>query len=346
MRQTMAAVMAVLLMGEWAAAKSIAVTKFEEIDDAGAAYEARCVRGQTNEDECRSLRALLYLALEDELRVMQWTNTEDNIEPAIRALRVPDRDVQLRALQVIGKWPQHPEVQQAVRPFLLDASPLQAYTAAKILERSPDQGVARVAKQLLANRGPTMHSGTLPLYAGAEHPNFAEHGLQKYPHSTPLDLADVYADGYRAAGFATTDPVEQVLAFYRGATGQNAMDRAEFDRRRAASQQAVEGKLAGNAKLKEIEALAKKFAETMAPAILTRVEELSKEITASASADIIGEALFKLPPPPGHSGDPALEGGHYFFVATKNEVPVQMVLVYVDDYLARTVIQLAWALVQ
>jgi len=341
MKKMILTILAVLLVSEGGSAKSISVNTFAEVDDVESAYDARCASTTTDEEECGALRAQLYVEIEEELTLMQWANIEDNIEPALMALQLPDKDVQLKALLVLGKWSSRPEVQRAVRPFLGDASVSLAYYAARILEHSPDKGAARLAQQFLSNHRPSVFNDTLRLYARSEHPDYAARRLPKYPNSTPLDLADVYKDDVMAAGFSTTDSMAQVLAYYREVTKQKELDQHEFAQKKMLAGQALQDVALNNPKIKEMEALTKKYLETQDPGLLAQLETLGKEISTVVN-EASDEALFKLTPPPGHGGDPTFDSGKYFFITTRGGKPVEMILVYADEQLARAVIQLAW----
>jgi|GEM_PF-5032267 len=341
MNKIILALVAVLLLCGPAAAKSLAPRTFAEIDDVEATYDRLCAAPANTSEECGLLRSQLYLAIVDELTVMHWANIEENVDPALMALRLPDREVKLQALLVLGNWAVRPEVQEATRPYLFDPHRLLAYYAARIQEKSPDKGVARLAKQFLRNHGGAVFHDLKRVYAGNEHPDYVARQLPKYGNSTPLVLADVYQREYRAAGFVTTDSLEQVLAFYRQATGQKELTPAQMNERRMQRQQAQQADLFNNPKLKEIQELTQQYQQTMDPGLIARVQELGKEIETALSEGA-DEGLFKLLPPPDLANDPSFAGARYFPVKHQGTQPTEMVVVTYDPVLAKTVIQLAW----
>jgi hypothetical protein len=323
------------------AAKSISLSAFEEIDDVEASYTSLCSDPANTSEECDLLKAQLYLTIVDELMLMERANIEENIEPAIMALRLPDRDVKLHALLVLGNWATRPEVLEATRPYLFDSQPLLAYYAARIQEKSSEPGVVRLAKQFLHNHNGSVFKDLTRLYAVDEHPDYAAHQLPRYANSTPLFLADVHQPDHVAAGFATTDSPDQVVAYYRGVTGQQELTLRQMAEKRAKEQQAQQVDLINHPKLKEIQELSSKYQETLDPALIQRIQEVGKEVEAvfKGGAD---EGLYTmLPPEP--ASHPASASGRYFVLKRKTGgQPTEMVVVYFDPVLAKTIIQLAW----
>ena len=133
------------------AAQSIVVENSQEVENVEQAYGTLCTSQKNMTTECALLRSQLYIKIANELSKMKKTNIEDNIKPVIMALQLPDKEVQLKAILVLGKWSNRSDVQKAARPFLLDSNLLLAYYAACILVKSQNQWDARLAKQFMQN---------------------------------------------------------------------------------------------------------------------------------------------------------------------------------------------------
>ncbi len=342
MKTTILALLAVLLFCGGVAAKSISTTAFEEIEDVEATYDSLCSDPDNTSEECVLLRSQLYLAIVDELTIMEWANIEENIEVAIMALQLPDPEVKLHALMVLGKWASQPVVQEATRHYLFDPNVLIAYYAASIQTVSSEKGVSRLAKQFLLNHGSSVFNDLARLYAGSEHPDYAAHQLPKYGNSTPLILADVYQRDHRAAGFATTDPQDQVVAFYREATRIKELTLDQMvEKKMKWHESAPLDSIGHSPKFNEMMELNKKYQETLDQELIPRIQNLGKELEEAIN-EASDEALFKMLPMPDVASDPSLASAKYFLIKNKGMQPTEMVVVYFDSELAKTIIQLAW----
>lgn len=154
-------------------------------------------------------------------------------------------------------------------------------------------------------------------------------GAMGFPQRYPSATAYPPGDSPTSAGFASNDPVDAVLAHYRGALSLEPIAVTELETRlQAQSTQGFE------AVGKQMQALQEEYSRTQDPKLLERMQQLGQSLSTKAELSMSTAVL-----PLGESRADA----RAFVVEQLGEAPVRVVVVYREVLLARSVVLYLWS---
>jgi hypothetical protein len=308
------------------------------VDGLIAEYNSRCKNESVESVECEALRSLLVAEVTTGLLKIEKSGDQRGTEEALYALDLADEpEILVRAMRVLGHFPETPNVAAQVVPLLLDSPYIGVQDmAASVLLANPDQGFKDLGQLWTEN-----HHELLSDSAYDEYPDFPAHydsmAFPQYP------AADWFSpgDSDRSIGWSSPDDFDKVVKWFADTLHVEAMTPPQWGdvllqqsqlpinalidpARMARQQQLMDRLMRGDQTAQpEMDKLTKEF-----DALAQRAEEAGKKSIVTASSA-----------PPSFAAV-----GRWFVVKKKGERISQLILVFPMPALKRTGIRYIWDL--
>jgi hypothetical protein len=317
-----------------------------------ADYQQAC-----NSDPASARCALLHGAMRaralEALDLAAAARDQRNVGAVLGFFDLADEpEIHEAAARVVAAFPRNQAAIERARPLLFGDHTASQRAGARLLGRSTDPTDRHLAAQWEQNhRGPAPSS---PYLRQPAQPDPARLRFSRYPGATRWNPGD----GPMTIGLATTDPLQRVVDFYARATGAAPVDAAVWRRRlddhRRAQGKAVQAELPDlrqDADYLEAQRLAKEYQRTRDQAFLKQLEAVSRRLeekgrqvqervqTAQART---AAGLLESYALPGQNNESPARTARFLVAEQRGARVVRMVVVYREETLGKTVVQLVW----
>ena len=321
-----------------ALASGFEVEKTRIVDDPTETYTAECTG--VDSIECDVLRSVVVGDLIENLEMMERGSDNRNLYAAREAFEVPDIQVKIAALKVLGqKVEQVPDMVDAVGELLKTENLFLQYYAARFIQRSKPSQWTRLANQFFNN-----HASQVPnmdeFYAETTHPDLNEGQFQAFPNSTPAILLDIVKEKFQVAGFTCDAPVEDVVAFYKNQTQGKLLTMEEAQEFQSEQNMTFQNDYLNDPLFKDFERMTAEFIKNPTQETVERIEKKNNELKEKYN-NLEMSPLYQLAPGGGFDAD-LWKAAKLFYLDMKLHSPYRVIIVYFDALLGKTVIKLGW----
>lgn len=331
-----------MAVSDVAHAKSIDVRKFRVVADPVETYFSEC-KTQDDSPACDTLRSLVYLHLTDDMEILSRSKDQRAVQPAMEALDLPNAELQLESIMALGKWGNQQGVAEKIYPFLHSGNPAMEHYAALALQKSENEQYRRLSGQYLEGH-PANGTGQKMITEDLQVPDYLAAGHIGYPSSVRYSCGDFFGERRQTAGLMTSDPLKKVLEYFKKLLKISPVN-AETQQQMAAEQQDLaEEEFMNHPKAIELQRLMDQFAETQNPELLKRIDSLQAELN-EIYKDLKEPGPFAFMVPVEDWDSEMVQNARWFFIPDQktNKSKINRgILVYYDDFLKQTVIQLSW----